>query len=261
MSLETIITDFITDTPPGELKAVTSDIKTIINEPSKNLSSAYDELISSNFQLIRLGSSLTIVSSFNKNGSKYHDYLLGKKFNVDLEKGEAIDVEEFDYDLDEDIKTIDKNLSNYVEDHFPSDFHYTLVPIDDEKISIIIIDEKLNAKNYYNGKWLSSYIYDKSTSELKGEIKVNVHYYEEGNVRLTTSTPVEASSISIDKIVNQINKFEDDFEQKLLINVSRLNEEYFKNLRRQLPINRSKVQWGKSIKNYKLGQDAAGGKH
>lgn len=258
MSIDSIVTDFVVDTPPGELSAVVSDIKTIIDDQSKNFSSAYDQLIALDFQLVRLGSGNSIISTYNKTGTKYLDYLLGKKFDVDMENLNAIDIETFEPQLDLEFDKISGLLQDYCQDHFPSNFACSLVPIDDDEVAIIIINEKLNAKNFYNGKWTSSYVYNKSSKSLKGDIKINVHYYEDGNVRLTTSKSVSESSISVDELVNKISQFEDELETSLLINVSKLNEEYFKNLRRQLPINRSKVQWGKSIKNYKLGKDVAG---
>lgn len=111
-----------------------------------------------------------------------------------------------------------------------------------------------------NGRWRSLYIYSPSSSSLKGSIKVDVHYYEDGNVRLLTTKPVSAStsSTSAASIVREIAVAEKKYQEELNRGFSNLSEGAFKGLRRQLPITRQKIEWDK-IAGYKLGQDIGGG--
>ncbi|GME95051.1 unnamed protein product [Ambrosiozyma monospora] len=124
-----------------------------------------------------------------------------------------------------------------------------------------LMDENLNDANYYNGKWQSFYQYNQSSGKLTGEISIKIHYYEDGNVVLKTNKKIDIEVSSSANLIKSIEKFENEFELLVLKKFNNLNESQFKNLRRQLPINRSKVQWGKAIGNYKLGQDVAGGRH
>ncbi len=111
-----------------------------------------------------------------------------------------------------------------------------------------------------NGRWRSLYIFSPSASSLTGSIKVDVHYYEDGNVRLLTSKPVSApiSSASATSIVREITVAEKKYQEELNKGFNNLSEGAFKGLRRQLPITRQKIEWDK-IAGYKLGQDIGGG--
>ncbi|ODV97755.1 hypothetical protein PACTADRAFT_47613 [Pachysolen tannophilus NRRL Y-2460] len=258
-SLDSIINDMIKDSPPGELHNVVSDIKTIIQDDQKDLSSSIEDFLTDDFELIQLKNDYTVISKHNKEGSKYVDYDSKTKFNVDFKKLVAIDLEEFELELSDDYLKLNKSLKTYVQEHFPSHFKSILIENENDFI-IIILDLKFSPKNFYNGKWSSFYKYDKVSQQVSGKIKINVHYFEDGNVRLITDKKLEDSKVEFNDLVSFINNFENDFEKHVLIQFQELNEKYFKNLRRQLPINRAKVQWGRSINNYKLGQDVAGGK-
>lgn len=111
-----------------------------------------------------------------------------------------------------------------------------------------------------NGRWRSLYIYSPSSSSLTGSIKVDVHYYEDGNVRLLTTKPVSASvsSGSATAIAREIAGAEKKYQEEVNRGFSNLSEGAFKGLRRQLPITRQKIEWDK-IAGYKLGQDIGGG--
>jgi hypothetical protein len=91
-------------------------------------------------------------------------------------------------------------------------------------------------------------------------MKVDVHYYEDGNVRLLTTKPVSASisSASASTIVREITIAENKYQQEVNKGFANLSEGAFKGLRRQLPITRQKIEWDK-IAGYRLGQDIGGG--
>lgn len=90
---------------------------------------------------------------------------------------------------------------------------------------------------------------------LKGTIKVDVHYYEDGNVRMLTSKPISASvgsGASGAEIVRQIAQVERKYQEELNRGFSQLSEQAFKGLRRQLPVTRQKIEWDK-VASYKVG--------
>ena len=91
-------------------------------------------------------------------------------------------------------------------------------------------------------------------------MKVDVHYYEDGNVRLLTTKPVMASipSSSASTIIREIAVAEKKYQEELNKGFNNLSEGAFKGLRRQLPITRQKIEWDK-IAGYRLGQDIGGG--
>lgn len=111
-----------------------------------------------------------------------------------------------------------------------------------------------------NGRWRSSYIFSPSSSSLTGTLKVDVHYYEDGNVRLLTDKPISlsVSSSSASAIIREIAVAEKKYQEELNKGFNNLSEGAFKGLRRQLPITRQKIEWDK-ISGYRLGQDIGGG--
>lgn len=111
-----------------------------------------------------------------------------------------------------------------------------------------------------NGRWRSLYIYDPSSGTLEGSIKVDVHYYEDGNVRLLTDKPVSVSipSASGASIAKEISTAEKKYQEELNKGFVSLSEGAFKGLRRQLPVTRQKIEWDR-VTGYRLGQDIGGG--
>lgn len=77
-----------------------------------------------------------------------------------------------------------------------------------------------------------------------------MHYYEDGNVRLTTSKPVSNTSIlasgsTAAEVMKQIAATEKRYQEELNRGFTALSEGSFKALRRQLPVTRQKVEWEK----------------
>lgn len=100
-----------------------------------------------------------------------------------------------------------------------------------------------------------------SSTTISGNIHVNVHYYEDGNVSLNNTKPVSislpSSSLSAEPIIKHIATAEREHQTELNQAFTRLAEGAFKGLRRQLPITRQKIEWEK-VGGYKLGQDISG---
>jgi capping protein (actin filament) muscle Z-line, alpha len=87
-----------------------------------------------------------------------------------------------------------------------------------------------------------------------------VHYYEDGNVRLTTRKSISPTTISPSpsaisststtgataiEIVKAIAGLEGKYQRDLNHGFAKLSEGDFKSLRRQLPVTRQKVEWEK----------------
>lgn len=111
-----------------------------------------------------------------------------------------------------------------------------------------------------NGRWRSLYIFDPSSGSLEGSIKVDVHYYEDGNVRLLTNKPVDAPvpNRTGAGVIKEISVTEKKYQEELNRGFVSLSEGAFKGLRRQLPVTRQKIEWDR-VTSYRLGQDIGGG--
>lgn len=86
-----------------------------------------------------------------------------------------------------------------------------------------------------------------SSGSLNGTIQLDIHYYEDGNVRMSTSKKLNLSvgSGSADDIVREVAKAENKFQEELNRSFTALAEGSFKSLRRQLPVTRQRVEWEK----------------
>jgi capping protein alpha len=226
------------------------------------------------------GSSEVLVSPYNSLGDgRYYDVESQSSYQFDHESGKASDVRSYVLEgeheelvyvytlhpvlppicLPRNRKSLIKSLTTHASEHYPTSS--TGVFPTDSSIAILTVSNKYSPTNFWNGRWRSSYLYNPSTSTLTGIIKVDVHYYEDGNVRLLTDKNVEINvkGGGAGEIVRGIAQVEKRYQEDLNKAFSGLAEGAFKSLRRQLPITRQKIEWEK-ISGYRLGQDIGGGR-
>ncbi|KAI9734003.1 MAG: F-actin-capping protein subunit alpha [Cirrosporium novae-zelandiae] len=274
---------FIEGAPPGEqvyfLKppfrtpefTLRVDIKALtIKEPNvlSSLGPAFKKYHEEQFTAVKLpgGSQQVIISSHNEiEEGRYYDIESQSSFSYDHTTQEASAVQSYNLESQHSdlVKSILKSLSSHAKEHYPSpSTSYGVYPIEnDSAIAILTVASKYSPNNFWNGRWRSLYIYSPSSNSLKGSIRVDVHYYEDGNVRLLTEKPLSSSvsSGSAPDIVRQIAQGEKKYQEDLNRAFGQLSEGAFKGLRRQLPVTRQKIEWEK-ISSYRLGQDIGGGR-
>ncbi|KAF5966728.1 3-methyl-2-oxobutanoate dehydrogenase (lipoamide)E1 beta chain precursor [Fusarium coicis] len=250
--LETV-SAFVEGAPPGELADVIADIKSLTLETSPDIISslgpAFEKYNEEQFVTVKLpGSSQpVIISSHNSLGD-------GRYYDVESSSSFA-----FDHTAQVSKSTL-KSIGPYVDEHFANAAHGVYPIESDSKIAIVIVGNKYSPNNFWNGRWRSLYILDPSSGALEGSLKVDVHYYEDGNVRLLTNKPVSStiSSINGTSIVKEVSTTERKYQEELNKGFVSLSEGAFKGLRRQLPVTRQKIEWDR-VTSYRLGQDIGGG--
>lgn len=261
------ISAFIEGAPPGELPNVVSDIKVLTDNDPKIISElgpVFQRYNENQFTTVKLpGSSQhVIVSAYNSlDEGRYYDVDSSSSFSFDHATQKSSEVQSYllESSHSESVKSISKNLKSYLNDHY-SNAACGVYPInEDSEIAILIVANQYSPRNFWNGQWKSIYNYSPSTSSLNGHIKVDVHYYEDGNVRLLTTKPVSSSIPlhSSEAIVKEIKDSEKMYQEELNSGFQNLSEGAFRGLRRQLPVTRQKVEWDK-IAGYRLGQDIGG---
>jgi len=265
-----IVSSFVQGAPPGELQDVIADIKALtIDEPDllRSLGPAFEKYNTEQYVTVKLpgGAQPVIVSSHNSlGGGRYYDVESQTSFSFDhtTQKASAIQSYVLESKHADLIKSLLKSLSPYVKEHYPS-VSYGAYPIENESaIAIIIVANKYSPNNFWNGRWRSLYILSPSDSLITGALKVDVHYYEDGNVRLLTTKPVServSNGGNATEVARLISAMEKKYQESLNRAFAALSEGAFKGLRRQLPITRQKLDWDK-ISSYRLGQDIGGGR-
>jgi len=137
------------------------------------------------------------------------------------------------------------------------------------RLVVQIVANKYNPTNYWSGRWRSEYVIDLNENKVSGKIFVNVHYYEQGNVQLSTTHDISFTlpsaivtsppNASASKILALIEEEERKYQTSLNDTYSEMGEKTFKGLRRALPLTRQKLDWDKVL-GYKLGAELSSSK-
>ncbi|KAL6709871.1 F-actin-capping protein subunit alpha [Coniothyrium glycines] len=269
MSRKAALSSFVDSAPPGELSDVTKAIVSILGDNSvqTELSPAFQKYNEEQFTTTKLpgGSTEVLVSEYNSLGDgRYYDVETQSSFDFNHVDGKATAVQNYVVETQHEdlLKSLVKSLGNHAAEHYPKASHGVFPTSDDSALAIVTVANKYSPSNFWNGRWRSSYVYNPSSGSLVGSIKVDVHYYEDGNVRLLTNKDVNLSigaNASASEIMRKISVEEKKYQEDLNKAFGSLSEGAFKALRRQLPITRQKIEWEK-ISGYRLGQDIGGGR-
>jgi len=130
-------------------------------------------------------------------------------------------------------------------------------------VTVCISSAIFRGANFYNGRWRSVWTVQISggKANVEGTIRLQVHYYEDGNVQLNTSItrkkeglPAKDPSGLAEALVKLIGDIEGEFQNNLDVSYDKMNNTTFKALRRQLPVFATKIKWEK-ISQYTIGGD------
>lgn len=273
IKLNELVDSLIQSAPPAELKQVSQSLSLLTKGTStSSTNSLIQDSIEQYAQENIISIDNIIISKYNKdeNSSKYIDYVNNKLFNVDWQNQKIIDVESYHDNNNKRGSNYDEliqKLSQYGDDYYPSNFAFTVIPESEDQLRVIIIGQRANHDNFYTGQWKSNYLI--TEQGIKGNIDLDIHYFEDGNVRLKFNESINSSNNNnnsstlqsgnlinnASRIVNFINEQENATMVKIIEQFNNLNQKSFKNLRRLLPVTRSKINWGSAIGNYRLGSD------
>jgi len=251
--------DFIKAAPPGEFKEVVNDVRVLLGEDRllARASSVFYEYATDQFTAVKVDGDDTLITTHGAlDGSKqFYDPKTSKSFNYNYLKNEASDVQDVDRDMGAEKwrEAIQSALKPYLDEFYPSHISavYGKLEEDQVNITVCIEDHKYNPNNFWNGKWKSRWEVTFPTAggfaKIVGAMRVQVHYYEDGNVQLLSNKPVEESvqlnsvSEGAANLVEFIKKAETDYQMAINENYTSMSNTTFKALRRNLPITQSLI--------------------
>jgi len=161
---------------------------------------------------------------------------------------------------------VEKKVLEYTANHydFGSGAVYATKDAKDSVLVITISSALFNSQNFYNGRWRSVWtakLTPGKQAQVTGNLKINVHYYEDGNVQLNTNCNKKESTVQAakpetfaDALLKTIAQQEGEFQNSLELSYEKMNTTTFKALRRALPLTQTKINWSK-ITHYKLGSE------
>ncbi|RMZ90710.1 hypothetical protein DV736_g2044, partial [Chaetothyriales sp. CBS 134916] len=276
MSAPSICSSFILGSPPGELTEVINDIKTLTSddEPGliNRLKPAIQKYNEEQLVCVKLpgASQHVVISSHNRlPDGRYYDTHSKTAFQFDHLTSTASHAQSYTHDSAAHsalITSLNAALSRHFAEHYPpstsSGFLVCTSAVDDEAtIAIILSTTKSSPSNFLSARWRSSFLYSPASKTLRGSIQISVHYYEDGNVALTTvkSVPDTAlESAGAEAIVGKIAAIEKQYQEQVNRTFVSMNEQGFKALRRQLPVTRQKVEWEKATDAYRVRESVFG---
>ena len=246
----------INQTPIGHLNKSIQNLKNLIGEESmesetiKKEIQNYAENHLSHVQYNNEGNKLIISNITKDNDGFYYDQGQKIKVKLNISDGGINTIDSIE-DTDSLRQEIDTKIKLYLDKYYTNGISKSNIYINNEtnQIIILISAHNINMKNFWSGEWLSTWEYDIKSKKLKGNIKANTYYYEEGNIQfnLNTNFDESVSGNSNSDIGNNIYKIIEKSENNVQVELESVydnfSNDYIKPLRRKLPVTGTKMNW------------------
>jgi capping protein alpha len=269
-----IASDFIRHSPPGEFNEVFNDVRVLLSNDTllkEGASGAFSHYNKDQLTPARVEGSdyPCLITDYNDlGGGRFADPRSRQSFRYDHLRKEASDFQPWQPDskLESLRSAIDAEATAYALNHYKHGICSTFSSVTDtgsEAVIVCVEDHQFQPKNYWNGRWRSIWtvVVSGNQAEVSGVLKVQVHYYEDGNVQLVSSKDVkEAISLSsgeetaAKELILLMESSESDYQTAISENYTAMSDTTFKALRRQLPVTRTKIDWNKIV-SYSIGKE------
>ena len=226
----------------GEQVMDTNEVKQEIHAYGENHLSAVNNDVTN---------SKVVISSLTKDDQGfYYDQGQKVKFKIGLESGAVEEAQSIE--ASNDLRdAIEEAIKKYLEKCYKLEVTRYNVYFDSgaNKIVVLISVHNLNLKSFWSGEWLSTWELDINGKQIKGTLRANTYYYEEGNVQFSLDTKFSGNASDGDNnaiaesLVEFIKTSENSIQLELEKVYDELSENYIKPLRRKLPVTGTKMNW------------------
>jgi len=261
---------FIMSSPTGEVNDVVKDVTKLVNDP-KALSEDNVSKILVQYNQEQLvfapdptTNALVMVSAHGAvNATTYLDPNSGRHLKFDHKQGKFTESVDKKAEAPPAVRgfrnAIAKALDGYLDGNYKAGKVCAAVyGKEDAAIVVAISAKNIHLGNFWTGAWRAVYevnVGKAGLSEVKGSIKTNVHYFEDGNVQLHTSVDKSASvnvagePDTATALVAAIGKMETDFQAELEGMYVKMHSTTFKAMRRFYPVTHQGMVWNVNAHN------------
>ncbi len=246
----------IKKTPIGHLGKSLENLKSVVGEKVMDTNDVKKEIHTyGETHLSAVNNDVTnskvVISPLTKDAEGfYYDQGQKVKFKIGLESGSVEEAQAVE--VQNDLRdVIEQKVKAYLEKCYKMEVTRYNVYYDGgaNKIVVLISVHNLNLKSFWSGEWLSTWEMDISSKQVKGTLKANTYYYEEGNIQFNLDTkfdgsaPGDDNASTADSLVEFIKTSENSVQLELEKVYDELSENYIKPLRRKLPVTGTKMNW------------------
>nr|XP_023029581.1 F-actin-capping protein subunit alpha [Leptinotarsa decemlineata] len=203
-----IVSDFILHSPPGEFNEVFNDVRKLLNNDDllkEGASGAFAQYNKDQLTPVKIENSdnLVLITEYNDQGNnRFFDPRSRQSFKYDHLRKEASDYQTYTPDPAAEPwrSALDAEFIQYTRNHY-RDGVCSVVGRNqggNVVLTVCIEDHQFQPKNFWNGRWRSQWsisLNGGSVAEVRGVLKVQVHYYEEGNVQLVSTKEIKESVV------------------------------------------------------------------
>lgn len=272
-----IANNFLLNAPPGEFMEVVTDVRGLLKNDAvinDTAPATFRKWNTDQMFQVQVGDRQALITAYNElNDNEYLDPRGGQVVQFDHIRQVVSGTRSISGELDQQVEpyraAIDNSVGSYVDEHYENGTGAAYSSRESDgsyNVTICISSSKFNPNNFWNGRWRAVWtaiFKPNGQVSLTANFKVNVHYYEDGNVQLVAEAnkrlqcPGGDPNKTAAEIAKVISKAEADYQNALQHSYETMGDTTFKALRRVLPITRQKIDWNK-IKNYKIGNEVAG---